>query len=435
MRLLFVVLFSALVCRNTQAQFALHTADATGNNQVTPLTYFLDPRAPDPPPGYLYNWHSTDLFQIYERLDSLGCNTWLSAPYSHWNWSNTDLYQIWLKLDSCGIGGGGSGPIADSAWTLFGNAGLSVPTNFFGTTDSTDILIKTNNLARWYFKAQKGWLSFGANDTTFAELQINHTANDGGYDAWCFRNTVTGYMAGLQEEGGLYLNLTGAAGIPAINGALYIKEVGSYTYSISLNGSNPNIYFGSTFGTITMGANGFLTLNTTSSSIDLGAKSGADLRLGGDPYLGTAGKGVHLGAYNGSAWTYPFKVLNKASTICDIYMQVPVANNDTIYNVTSGHIVNKQAQLTVGAEINTTAGDGATINARAGRFRKDTSGAAFTLTNSMITANSIILLTPANAAIDATATTWTVSAGSGTATITLNAAPTANFDINFVVVN
>ncbi len=85
--------------------------------------------------------------------------------------------------------------------------------------------------------------------------------------------------------------------------------------------------------------------------------------------------------------------------------------------------------------IDTTAGDAATINSINGRFRKDTTGTTFTLTNSFITANSIILLTPANAAIDVTATYWTVSAGAGSATITFVAAPTANFDVNFFVIN
>lgn len=92
-------------------------------------------------------------------------------------------------------------------------------------------------------------------------------------------------------------------------------------------------------------------------------------------------------------------------------------------------------ELSLKKGIDTTTGDAATINATVGRFRKDTSGTTFTLTNSFITANSIISLTPANAAIDATATGWTVNAGAGSATITFNAAPTANFDMNFVVIN
>lgn len=85
--------------------------------------------------------------------------------------------------------------------------------------------------------------------------------------------------------------------------------------------------------------------------------------------------------------------------------------------------------------INTTTGDAATINSPIGRFRKDNSGATFTLTNSQITANSIIVLTAANAAIDATATGWTISAGAGSATITFNAAPSADFDMNFMIMN
>ena len=85
--------------------------------------------------------------------------------------------------------------------------------------------------------------------------------------------------------------------------------------------------------------------------------------------------------------------------------------------------------------IDTTSGDSATINAAAGRFRKDTSGAVFTLTNNFITANSIILLTAANSAVDVTAVSWTVLAAAGSATITFVAAPTADFDMNFLVIN
>lgn len=85
--------------------------------------------------------------------------------------------------------------------------------------------------------------------------------------------------------------------------------------------------------------------------------------------------------------------------------------------------------------INTTAGDGATINAIAGRFRKDATGATFTLTNSFITANSILILDQANTAFDATATSWTKVCGAGSVTITFNAAPTSNFDMDFLIIN
>ncbi len=92
--------------------------------------------------------------------------------------------------------------------------------------------------------------------------------------------------------------------------------------------------------------------------------------------------------------------------------------------------------------INTTAGDSATINASAGRFRKDTSGSTFTLTNSFITSsNTVVLLTWVTAGLTG-GTKTSVAAGSGSAVITFEdpttgiaAAPSANADINFTVIN
>ena len=83
--------------------------------------------------------------------------------------------------------------------------------------------------------------------------------------------------------------------------------------------------------------------------------------------------------------------------------------------------------------IDTTAGDAATVSKAAGRFRKDTSGTTFTLTNTYITANSIVMATFVSS--DTTATSVAVAAGSGSAVFTFNAAPTSNCDVNFIVVN
>jgi len=91
-------------------------------------------------------------------------------------------------------------------------------------------------------------------------------------------------------------------------------------------------------------------------------------------------------------------------------------------------------------EINTTAGDGATIDRISGRFRKDNSGSTFTLTNSFITANSIILLQVITAGLT-TGNEVVVSAGAGSATITFQtslagaAAPSATCDVNFFIIN
>lgn len=91
------------------------------------------------------------------------------------------------------------------------------------------------------------------------------------------------------------------------------------------------------------------------------------------------------------------------------------------------------------SSINTTAGDSATINSRVGRFRKDTTGTTFTLTNSFITANSIIQLTLASDP-GITGFDFFVVAGAGSAVITFTtsgvaAAPTNNLDVNFLVIN
>jgi len=91
--------------------------------------------------------------------------------------------------------------------------------------------------------------------------------------------------------------------------------------------------------------------------------------------------------------------------------------------------------------INTTSGDASTQNAMAGRFRKDNSGTTFTLTNSFITANSIITLTPVTAGLTG-GKYLTVQAGTGSAIITFEdattgvaTAPSADMDINFQVTN
>jgi hypothetical protein len=89
--------------------------------------------------------------------------------------------------------------------------------------------------------------------------------------------------------------------------------------------------------------------------------------------------------------------------------------------------------------INASADDSATIDSIAGRFRKDTSGSTFTLTNNLITANSIILLSYASSP-GITGFTMVGVAGAGSAVITFYTsgaagAPTADTDVNFLVVN
>lgn len=89
--------------------------------------------------------------------------------------------------------------------------------------------------------------------------------------------------------------------------------------------------------------------------------------------------------------------------------------------------------------INTTPGDAATINSPTGRFRKDTSGNTFVLTNNLITTNSIIILTIVTTGVT-TGYDLAVTANAGSATITFQtagsgAAPNTDCDVNFWVIN
>lgn len=82
----------------------------------------------------------------------------------------------------------------------------------------------------------------------------------------------------------------------------------------------------------------------------------------------------------------------------------------------------------------TTAGDAATVNSVAGTFVKDTSGAAFTLTNDKIAAGALVMVVPRTDDVSAFyAKSVVVTAGQ--AVITLNAAPTGNQTWGFVVIN
>ena len=105
----------------------------------------------------------------------------------------------------------------------------------------------------------------------------------------------------------------------------------------------------------------------------------------------------------------------------------------TLQSLTTKFTIKKSGSIEIPKTIDTSAGDSVTIDKVHGRFRKDTTGTTFTLTNAYITANSTVHLTPCQ--IDATATSWGVAAGAGSAVITFNAAPTANFDMNFLVIN
>jgi hypothetical protein len=111
---------------------------------------------------------------------------------------------------------------------------------------------------------------------------------------------------------------------------------------------------------------------------------------------------------------------------------------NTDVNGSGSILINADIQF-VSKSIDTSAGDAITINSPVGRFRKDTSGTTFVLTNKYITTNSIIILQYAS---DPGVTGFDniVSSGMGSCSITFTtsgvpAAPTNNTDMNFLIFN
>lgn len=206
---------------------------------------------------------------------------------------------------------------------------------------------------------------------------------------------------------------------------------------------------GGVTGTTTIGPNSAVLTDGTGITTIIGATIVTD--GGGGVITGTMSSGGIQFSDSGSSVSGLFTTttltlgtatetltLVSNSVACDSTLRIRTTANNGDINLDpngTGKITCTKDIAFSDKVIDTTAGDSATINSPNGRFRKDTSGTTFTLTNSYITADSVILLTAANNAIDASATSWTVSAGVGSATITFNAAPTSNFDMNFVIFN
>lgn len=191
--------------------------------------------------------------------------------------------------------------------------------------------------------------------------------------------------------------------------------------SNNTNGYITDWYFNGTTHTapysVVLNASGGSAANGASMTINGGAGGGTD-KNGGTLNLNG---GTSSGAGTGGSI-----VLSTAGT----------AGTGTGVNaVTPRLTITTTGSINIPNTIDVTSGDAATIDKVAGRFRKDNSGTTFTLTNSLVTANSIILVTAANAAMDATAVSWTVSAGAGSFVVTFVAAPTADFNMNFLVIN
>lgn len=317
-----------------------------------------------------------------------------------------------------------------------------------------------------------------ASDTTYSLLYGVMNANNNNTDQ---RLSVNGglivyrttTLTGIQNNGNMITTGTGSVGGGVTTSTIYGSSVSGGTLNIfsTSNSTKGLIQIGST-GSVNIGngavnptSTGILRIGQGTSFFDVGELSTAN--------GGTGAAWLNQG--NPSSTNFLFSRDNTNGTTsfnsptgCELRLSVGNAAslrvfNTRIYNnvaTTIGASTVPNATLTVIGDasvsatsslnglqlvsggysvttkvIDATAGDAVTINSPIGQFRKDATGTTFVLTNSQITANSVIMLTPANAAIDATAIGWTVSKGAGSATITFNLAPTANFDMMFMIMN
>ena len=153
-----------------------------------------------------------------------------------------------------------------SKWLLNGNSGTVPGTNFLGTIDSVDLVIKTNNLERMRITT-KGQIETyntgnsvfigegaGANDDLSSNNNVFIGYQSGYSNTTGDKNTANGYMA-------LYSNTTAAGNTANGYMALYSNTTG---HSNTANGNNA--LYDNTTGNYNV-ANGYLTLrsNTTGS--------------------------------------------------------------------------------------------------------------------------------------------------------------------------
>ncbi len=92
---------------------------------------------------------STDQGVLIPRLsDTSVVTTPATGLLVYWNAQSSFWYYDGTKWNKIGAGSSGGSGGSGSGWELSGNGGTTAGTNFIGTTDNTDLSIKTNNTER-----------------------------------------------------------------------------------------------------------------------------------------------------------------------------------------------------------------------------------------------------------------------------------------------
>jgi trimeric autotransporter adhesin len=126
-----------------------------------------------------------------------------------------------------------------SFWSLAGNAGTTIGTNFLGTTDAKPLMFKVNNQKSGYidYDFAKANTGFGYQTLNSITSGINNTAN--GMQA-LFNNT-TGYKNTANGVASLVYNTTGFENTANGYQALYNNGTGAKNTAIGANALNKNV--------------------------------------------------------------------------------------------------------------------------------------------------------------------------------------------------
>lgn len=147
--------------------------------------------------------------------------------------TNTFWYfngAIWVQL-----------AIGAQGWTILGNAGTNAATNFLGTTDNVDLVVRTNNIARMRVMAANGWVGIGTAapaaalevlSGAVADGILGRSNNVGGY-LGRETNITFGTPAQTLQGSGVYAN-NPAAGYTSLFG----QSTGAATVAASITFSD-----------------------------------------------------------------------------------------------------------------------------------------------------------------------------------------------------
>ena len=144
------------------------------------------------------------------------------APNGYYYWNGT----LWVQLAT----------VNNTNWTITGNSGTSSATNFIGTTDDVDLVIRRNNIRSGFIgnpaiaSGNKN-TSFGANSLNAAGTGIRNTA----IGTNVMPGNTTGQLNVSIGDQSMFSNLTGNTNTVIGVGALYSNSSGSENVAFGRN--------------------------------------------------------------------------------------------------------------------------------------------------------------------------------------------------------